>query len=1039
MKQKEQQRAIVEFREGVHNVLVCTSIGEEGLDIGQVDLIINFDCLSSPIRMIQRTGRTGRKRDGKVVCLVTKGEEEKKLDKSGSATKMLRRALKESSHFPLAKNIPLTPFYPRMEKKAMEINSSYHLSQIGGHNRIRKPKKTNKNWQHDSTWKLSVADNEDCNNLFGFPTFSEFSVKKSITSWQSRLIQSRNHKAQIPENCLGKGRSCSLLRRIEFLHCSENGNDLTTKLYHHLTPSLKDLEANDARSESCSKHEDNDAMNLDANDACSESSSKYEYNDAIIFESDCDESSIISNNIQPREEINYNTQENKIACQSSPTSRHDLNRIFGPNESWNFEQKESERKIQEIIFGNAEVLRPVTPPLENIRHEQLIESTQNEAEAKSCKSHFELPKENISQDEKWLAFDCVEDNRTVGSKKNTESSVLIFDEKKDTRKDKDETQNHIVPTYGDDEVRCEFVLPTQFDDSSSSSSEDKRENIKMNAPKDDADNEIQNSEVSKHGDEKVRCEIVLPSQFDDSSTSSEDEGGTANLQGPEKPKSSQNIDHSLETDGRLQLPGEKISTSYDNCSSNIKPQNTPRIFLSESVQNDTKTMKKDEEENVVVHQHLNDTTYSKDAIPIRNEINEKYTPEDSLKNINTKDIQQGDADKLKPIVQEEDEIISFCFDIPTQSSSSSSDGSSDKDSDSGRSALDRTDVRNSDACNILHAPESLRQSQREQVLGDDLTPIVHKRRKLSIHKKKSLKKIIFSQVMSTPHTSVGECDLTDTPQKSVGPSEILSQTGALVDTPLQSKRDRSTSERRVFQNKKKQAKIHENASTRRKYRQSQCNLLDIEANAASDDEATYSEDEECNFKNQSQDSFINDTSQLGYTQDALDLVENNVDSTQRGIKGQTLDDKAIHRVVDNKWNQTDMFSTPILRRRKRIKADGSTQISQLSMPSSDRGLGKMHFIRSVLEHHKAGGDDEEIEKEYHSILKDKVGLPTQTTNVLHGKESVGTVTNLSNVGNRQSSTLSEEQKLRIRENRRLALIRRAAHQKEKCKFSNDSF
>jgi hypothetical protein len=64
MKQEEQKRVIQEFRAGTYNVLVCTCIGEEGLDIGEVDLIVNFDCLSSPIRMIQRVGRTGRKRNG---------------------------------------------------------------------------------------------------------------------------------------------------------------------------------------------------------------------------------------------------------------------------------------------------------------------------------------------------------------------------------------------------------------------------------------------------------------------------------------------------------------------------------------------------------------------------------------------------------------------------------------------------------------------------------------------------------------------------------------------------------------------------------------------------------------------------------------------------------------------------------------------------------------------------------------------------------------------------------------------------------------
>ncbi len=47
------------FREGDYNTLVSTCVGEEGLDIGEVDLIICFDSSKSPIRLIQRMGRTG--------------------------------------------------------------------------------------------------------------------------------------------------------------------------------------------------------------------------------------------------------------------------------------------------------------------------------------------------------------------------------------------------------------------------------------------------------------------------------------------------------------------------------------------------------------------------------------------------------------------------------------------------------------------------------------------------------------------------------------------------------------------------------------------------------------------------------------------------------------------------------------------------------------------------------------------------------------------------------------------------------------------
>ena len=64
------------FRTGGYNTLVSTCVGEEGLDIGDVDLIVCFDAHKSPIRLVQRMGRTGRKRQGRIVMLVTEGKEE---------------------------------------------------------------------------------------------------------------------------------------------------------------------------------------------------------------------------------------------------------------------------------------------------------------------------------------------------------------------------------------------------------------------------------------------------------------------------------------------------------------------------------------------------------------------------------------------------------------------------------------------------------------------------------------------------------------------------------------------------------------------------------------------------------------------------------------------------------------------------------------------------------------------------------------------------------------------------------------------------
>lgn len=73
MRQKEQLEILSKFREGIFNVLVATSVGEEGLDIPSTDLVIFYEAVPSEIRTIQRRGRTGRARKGKIIVLITKG------------------------------------------------------------------------------------------------------------------------------------------------------------------------------------------------------------------------------------------------------------------------------------------------------------------------------------------------------------------------------------------------------------------------------------------------------------------------------------------------------------------------------------------------------------------------------------------------------------------------------------------------------------------------------------------------------------------------------------------------------------------------------------------------------------------------------------------------------------------------------------------------------------------------------------------------------------------------------------------------------
>ena len=107
---KEQISRLEEFRSGVSNVLVATSVGEEGLDIPNADLVIFYEPVASEIRTIQRRGRTGRRREGEVVILVAEGTRDEGAKESAKrkeefmhrAVRRVSRGLSGNPHKDLA-------------------------------------------------------------------------------------------------------------------------------------------------------------------------------------------------------------------------------------------------------------------------------------------------------------------------------------------------------------------------------------------------------------------------------------------------------------------------------------------------------------------------------------------------------------------------------------------------------------------------------------------------------------------------------------------------------------------------------------------------------------------------------------------------------------------------------------------------------------------------------------------------------------------------------------------------------------------------
>lgn len=94
LKQKEQKEIIDKFQRGDFNVLVSTSIAEEGLDIPSTDLVLFYEPVPSEIRTIQRRGRTGRRRAGRVIVLLTRNtKDEAYLWSSRKKELQMRREL----------------------------------------------------------------------------------------------------------------------------------------------------------------------------------------------------------------------------------------------------------------------------------------------------------------------------------------------------------------------------------------------------------------------------------------------------------------------------------------------------------------------------------------------------------------------------------------------------------------------------------------------------------------------------------------------------------------------------------------------------------------------------------------------------------------------------------------------------------------------------------------------------------------------------------------------------------------------------------
>jgi ERCC4-related helicase len=177
MNQNEQSVILDSFRKKEFNVLVATSIAEEGLDIPEVNLVIFYEPVSSEIRHIQRKGRTGRKSTGNVIILASKDTvdmrilyaNKRRIEKMKTIFNSMKTILK-----PIPRIVP-PPYDPLTELELADLDNN--LKNI---EQKKLNKKESKLEDHD---KIAFEKIKDMNIIIDkVPKFqSEFITKSENT------------------------------------------------------------------------------------------------------------------------------------------------------------------------------------------------------------------------------------------------------------------------------------------------------------------------------------------------------------------------------------------------------------------------------------------------------------------------------------------------------------------------------------------------------------------------------------------------------------------------------------------------------------------------------------------------------------------------------------------------------------------------------------------------------------------------------------------------------------------------------------------
>ncbi|GKY98162.1 hypothetical protein MPSEU_000774000 [Mayamaea pseudoterrestris] len=861
MNQTEQHNVIREFRNDVYNVLVCTCIGEEGLDIGEVDLIVNFDTLSSPIRSLQRIGRTGRKREGRVVCLVSEGAEEKTMNSSKQKERTLQHALKNPKAFTTLPTVPMFEVEPEQSRVAMNFSQNFRESQvegIGGAN--RKDKTIVASF---TRWKLTEDENAQRLNILRQYARVQLSVEGTgMTSLRRRLLAGRKLKTvteSMKENYSG--------RTVAFLCKLEASNDVANEAVSGVTRSRGFRGSNDEALDTLFP---------------------------LVVDNSRGEWGVEMKRIVPNEQV-VDSSTVDAPLEVIPTANYDADATLTVGNSIAHAKP---------TLPETSVCRP--SPSRNVAAIGMELPREQHAASLASQAQFEdfcLPPdcESSSDDDEHLDDDLVSnvpgesDCAEGGGSSNDVLNVHI--------------NTNLPNTPPAKAVLDEFRLPTPAS-SSDESDDESVAFVEMKAIDDVSKDLLMGS------DRTILKASTHPSEQSDKSSNAK-------------------LQESQTDSSRVYSRSNEAKNNSHLTVNNDSPESEASIRHMVKKSKKNFLVIQDSPEVQIVNPYVTRKRKSLGSLSC-----DLTNTQDEPMDTQCSSSHPGDADDIICAVcrlghsPDENPIIlcdgerspGRCCDLAVHVSCYSvrTPLMPDEDWFCDPCLSRNKGLKGSFECVECHVGEH--GGALKQGVGSLWR---HVKCHGSRDKPQRLKKIRGKKSKKPP-----------THRKSIQEANRC----PLLDLSAN-------------------AETHESDSTRKRRRQHHLRrFVQEEADCDSDEDIDGDGDEEDAIRAIEEEEalaaggFINDTSQLDYTQDILDQVDPDA-----------ANDDTIHRELDCERARHEEFATPCLGRRFLKDKQQLSSNTPASMPSSEKCLGKMHFIRSVLEHHRQGGDTEDIEQAYNNL------------------------------------------------------------------------